>query len=158
LERLGIELIAANSPQARGRCERFLGTWQGRLPQELRLRGIQSLEEANHFLREEWIDFHNRRFTVEAAQPGSAFVPAYGANLEKIFSRQEHRVVSNNNTVRYQRKVLQIERQEFRYSMARCRVQVCEHLDRKLRVYYGPHLVGRYDAQGQLLAEQDQAA
>ena len=67
-------------------------------------------------------------------------------------------MVGNDNTVRYQRKVLQIERQEFRYSMARCRVLVCEHLDGKLSVYYGPHLVGRYDAEGQLLAEQDQAA
>jgi transposase len=158
LEQLGIELIPANSPQARGRCERLYGTWQGRLPQELRLRGITNLAEANRFLREEWIEFHNRRFAVQASQEGTAFVPAYGADLEKIFSRQEHRVVGNDNTVRYQRKLLQIERQDFRYSMARCRVLVCEHLDGKLSVYYGPHLVGRYDAQGQLLAEQDQAA
>lgn len=158
LEQLGIELIAANSPQARGRCERLFGTWQGRLPQELRLRGITSREQANRFLREEFIDFHNRRFSVEAEQEGSGFVPAHGADLEKIFSRQEHRVVGNDNTVRYQRKLLQIERQKFRYSMARCRVLVCEHLDGKLSVYYGPHLVGRYDAQGQFLAEQNQAA
>jgi transposase len=158
LEQLGIELIPANSPQARGRCERLFGTWQGRLPQELRLRGITSLEQANHFLREEFIDFHNRRFSVESEQEGSAFVPAYGADLEKIFSRQEHRVVGNDNIVHYQRKLLQIERQKFRYSMARCRVLVCEHLDGKLSVYYGPHLVGRYDAEGRLLAEQNQAA
>jgi transposase len=158
LEQLGIELIPANSPQARGRCERLFGTWQGRLPQELRLRGIQTLAEANRFLREEWIDFHNRRFAVQASQEGTAFVPAYGANLKKIFSRQEHRVVGNDNTVRYERKVLQIERQEFRYSMARCRVLVCEHLDGKLSVYYGPHLVGRYDAEGQPLAQKNQAA
>lgn len=158
LEQLGVELIPANSPQARGRCERLFGTWQGRLPQELRLRGITTLAEANRFLREEWIAFHNRRFTVEAQQPGSAFVPAYGADLEKIFSRQEHRVVDNDNTVRYRKKVLQIERQEFRYSMARCRVLVCEHLDGTLSLFYGPHLVGRYDATGQRLAQQDQAA
>ena len=158
LEQLGIELIPANSPQARGRCERLFGTWQGRLPQELRLRGITSLEQANRFLREEFIDFHNRRFSVESEQEGSAFVPAYGADLEKIFSRQEHRVVGNDNIVHYQRKLLQIERQKFRYSMARCRVLVCEHLDGKLSVYYGPHLVGRYDAEGRLLAEQNQAA
>ena len=95
---------------------------------------------------------------MESEQQGSAFVAAYGVDLEKIFSRQEHRVVGNDNTVRYQRKVLQIERQEFRYSMARCRVLVCEHLDGKLSIYYGPHLVGRYDAKGQLLAQQNQAA
>jgi transposase len=158
LEQLGVELIPANSPQARGRCERLFGTWQGRLPQELRLREITTLAEANRFLRKEWIDFHNRKFAVKASQEGTAFVPTCGADLEKIFSRQEHRVVGNDNTVRYQRKLLQIERQEFRYSMARCRVLVCEHLDGKLSVYYGPHLVGRYNAKGQLLVQQDQAA
>jgi transposase len=158
LEQLGIELIPANSPQARGRCERLFGTWQGRLPQELRLRGIKTLEEANRFLREEWIGFHNQRFTVEAQQEGTAFVPTFGADLEKIFSRQEYRVVGNDNTVRYERKTLQIERQKFRYSMARCRVLVCEHLDQTLSLYYGPHMVGRYDAQGELLTQQNQAA
>jgi hypothetical protein len=158
LEQLGIELIPAYSPQARGRCERLFGNWQGRLPQELRLRGIRSLEEANRFLREEWVPFHNRRFTVEPQQQGSALVPAHGADLEKIFSRQEPRVVGNDNTVRYRRKVLQIERQEFRYSMARCRVLVCEHLDATITLYYGPHLLGRYDAEGKLLPAQSQAA
>jgi transposase len=158
LEQLGIELIPANSPQARGRCERLFGTWQGRLPQELRLRGITDVDEANHFLREQWIGFHNRRFTVEAQQQGSGFVPALGADLEKIFSRQEFRIVGNDNTVRYRRKRLQIERQKFRYSMARCRVLVCEHLDLSLSVYYGPHLVGRYDPKGQLIPQHDRAA
>jgi hypothetical protein len=85
-------------------------------------------------------------------------VPIFGADLEKIFSRQEHRVVGNDNTVHYRRMTRQIERQEFRYSMARCRVLVCEHLDRTLSLYYGPHLVGRYDAQGQPLTQQNQAA
>lgn len=149
LEQLGIELIAAHSPQARGRCERLFGTWQGRLPQELRLQGMGTLAQANAFLREEWIPFHNRRFTVKSEQEGTAFVPAHGADLDKIFSRQQHRVVANDNTVSYRRKVLQIERQQFRYSMARCRVLVCEHLDSTLSLYYGPHLVGRYDARGQ---------
>ncbi len=158
LEQLGIELIAAHSPQARGRCERLFGTWQGRLPQELRLRGTESLADANRFLREEWVATHNRRFRVEAEQAGTAFVPAHGADLDKIFSRQEHRVVGNDNTVSYRRKRLQIERQSFRYSMARCRVLVCEHLDGKLSLYYGPHLVGRYDAEGELLSPQSQAA
>ena len=53
-----------NPPQARGRCERFFGTWQGRLPQELRLRQITTMETANAFLRTHWIPFHNQNFTV----------------------------------------------------------------------------------------------
>ena len=153
LQQLGIELIAANSPQARGRCERLFGTWQGRLPQELRLHNINSVTEANRFLREYWIGFHNRKFAVEPAQEGTAFVSADGADLNKIFSRQEHRVVQNDNTVHYQRRILQIEKQRFRYSMARCKVLVCEHLDGLISLYYGPHLLGVYDQKGQLLSE-----
>ena len=132
LERLGVELIVAHSPQARGRCERMFGTWQGRLPQELRVRGIGTMAEANRFLQEEWIGFHNDRFTVEPAQAGTAFVPTHGADLEKIFSRQETRVVRADNTVSYRRRILQIEPQKFRYSLAKCRVLVCEHLGREL--------------------------
>lgn len=154
LERLGIELIVAHSPQARGRCERMFGTWQGRLPQELRLRGIRTLEAANRYLREEWIGFANRRFTVAPDQAGTAFTPTDGVDLEKIFSRQENRVVGADNTVRYRRRVLQIEPQKFRTSLAKCRVLVCEHLDGNLSLYYGLHRLGRYDRQGRLLHEE----
>ena len=82
--------------------------------------------EANRFLREEWIGFHNDRFTVEPAQAGTAFVPTHGADLEKIFSRQRTRVVRADNTVSYRRRILQIEPQKFRYSLAQCRMLVCE--------------------------------
>lgn len=159
LEQLGIELIAANSPQARGRCERLFGTWQGRLPQELRLNDLSTLEEANQFLRDYWIPFHNERFTVPADQPGTAFVSADGADLEKIFSRHEQRVVDHDNTLTYYNRHLQIEPQKFRYSMGGCRVLVCEHLDGTLSLHYGPHSLGHYDSKGQLLSgEQSQAA
>ncbi len=73
LRELGVQMIPAYSPQARGRSERNFGTWQGRLPQELRLRGIKSVVEANCFLRDEYIAEFNRRFQVSARQRGSAF-------------------------------------------------------------------------------------
>lgn len=151
LEQLGVELIPANSPQARGRCERLYGTFQGRLPQELRLRGVSSIEDANRFLREIYVPEHNVKFSVVAAQEGTAFVPCTGADLEKIFSHQEERVVGNDNTVVFGKLHLQIVPQTFRFSLARCRVLVCRHLDRTLTVHYGPHRLGRYDPQGLLL-------
>ncbi len=154
LERLGIELIVAHSPQARGRCERMFGTWQGRLPQELRLRGIRTLEEANRYLREEWIASANRRFTVKPAQAGTAFTPVDRIDLDKILFRQENRVVGADNTVRYRRRILQIEPQKFRHSLAKCRVLVCEHLDGNLSLHYGLHHLGRYDRRGRLLHEE----
>ncbi len=80
---LGIELILAYSPQARGRCERIFGTWQGRLPQELRLRGITTVEEANEFLRNDWIAMHDASFSVKAEQTGTAFLPYTGTRTGK---------------------------------------------------------------------------
>jgi transposase len=148
LEQLDIEPIPANSPQARGRCERFFGTWQGRLPQELRSRKITTMAAANEFLRKQWIPYHNRTFTVAAQQIGTAFVPYAGTALNKIFSHQEERIVGNDNTVKFGKVSLQIEPQSFRFSMAKCRVLVCQHLDNTISVYYGPHLVGSYQANG----------
>lgn len=149
LEQLGTEAIPANSPQARGRSERNFGTWQGRLPQELRHRGITTLEAANEFLRKEGIADHNQCFAVPAQQEGTAFVPYAGSDLSKIFSHQEERVVGNDNTVTFGKLSLQIQPQTFRYSLAKCRVLVCQHLDETISLHYGPHLLGRYSAQGE---------
>jgi transposase len=151
LDQVGIELILAYSPQARGRCERLFGTWQGRLPQELRLRQITTVDGANEFLRQEWIGMHDASFSVKAEQTGTAFLPYPGTDLDKIFSQQYDRVIDNDNTVRFDGRCLQIPQQTFRFSMARCRVLVCEHLDQTISVHYGHHVLGRYDAAGQIL-------
>jgi transposase len=151
LGQLGIELILAYSPQARGRCERLFGTWQGRLPQELRLRQITTVEAANEFLRQDWIELHDAHFSVKAEQTGTAFLRYPGNDLDKIFSQQYARVIDNDNTVKFRGGSLQIPKQTFRFSMARCRVLVCEHLDQTISVHYGPHVLGRYDAAGEIL-------
>ena len=153
LHELGIRMIPAYSPQARGRSERNFGTWQGRLPQELRLRGITTVEEANRFLRQEYVAEFNRRFAVTAAQPGSAFLPLRGQDLERVFALQHERVVNRDNTVEFAHRVLQMEKTPWRNTLAGCSVIVYEHLDGALSVGYGPHLVGRFNAQGIALPE-----
>jgi transposase len=153
LHELGIRMIPAYWPQARGRSERNFGTWQGRLPQELRLRGITTVEEANRYLRQEYIAEFNRRFAVRAAQPGSAFLPLQGQDLERIFALQHERVVNRDNTVEIAHRVLQIEKRPWRNTLAGCQVIVYEHPDGMLSVGYGPHLVGRFDAEGIPLAQ-----
>src|ERR671922_2537326 len=100
LRQLGVQMIPAYSPQARGRSERNFGTWQGRLPQELRLHSITTVEEANRFLREHYIAEFNQRFQVPAAQRGNAFIPCRGRHLELVFSVQQTRTVAADNTVR----------------------------------------------------------
>ena len=152
LKELGIPMIPAYSPQARGRGERRFGTWQGRLPQELRLAGITGVEEANRFLRERYIPEINRKFGVAAAEKGHAFVPVRGWDLDRIFSVQTERVVAKDNTVRLANRVWQIGRTPWRGTLANCRVTICEHLDGRVTILYGPHVVARYTAQGQSLA------
>jgi len=148
MRELGVRMIPAYSPQARGRSERSFGTWQGRLPQELRLHGIQTEEAANAFLREHYIGAFNRRFQVASAQPGSAFMPCRAKNLERIFSLQFERTVNRDNTVSFQNLTLQIEPVRWRGTLAGCTVIVHQHLDGTLSLSYGPHSLGRYDERG----------
>jgi transposase len=147
LKELGIEPIPAYSPQARGRSERNFGTWQGRLPQELRIRNIRTTEEANHFLQTRYIQELNRKFAVPCAQTGTAFVPVTHINLDRIFSIQHERIVAKDNTIQFGKRVLQVPSTRFRATLAGCRVTVYEHLDGTLSVGYGPHTVAHFSAQ-----------
>lgn len=159
LRECNIEPIPSYSPQGRGRSERMNGTLQGRLPFEIRLKGIKSPDEANRYLKDFYIPYHNKRFKVKAAQPGTAFVPlARHIDLERIFSIQESRMVNHDNTVHFKNMILQIEPSSFRVSFAKCRVIVHEHIGRTLSISYGPHILGRFDLQGKPLKDQPRRA
>jgi transposase len=148
LAELNIEMIAAYSPQARGRSERNFGTWQGRLPQELELKAITTVEDANRFLRETYIAEFNRRFSVAAAQTGNAFLPVHDKDLELIFSMQHERVAGKDNTVRIANLCLQIERTKWHSTLAGCRVKVYQHFDETFTILYAGRIVGRYSDEG----------
>jgi transposase len=148
LKELGIQMIAAYSPQARGRMERSYGTWQGRLPQELRLAGITMLEEANRFLRERYIGEFNAQFTVKAELPGTAFRKCGRRDLDWVFSIQTERVVANDNTVAIQDRRWQIDKCRWRHSLAGQTVTIHQHLDGAVSIRFGPHVVGRYTEGG----------
>jgi transposase len=148
LRELGVRMIPAYSPQARGRSERNFGTWQGRLPQELRLRGIRTVEAANAFLQEEYIAAFNVRFRVAATQAGSAFTVCRQRDLAGIFSLQFERTVNRDNTVGFQNLSLQIQPVRWRATLEGCTVIVHQHLDGTLSLRYGLHCVGRYNAEG----------
>lgn len=152
LSQLGMEIIPAGSPQARGRMERLWETWQGRLPQEMRVAGIATWEAANAFLTDVWVPFHNRTWTEPPEGEGTAFVPYTGGQLDRILALQHERVVGNDNCIEFEKRRLQIPKSTWRYSFARCRVTVYEHLDGTLSVGYGPHTLGHYTAQGQRLS------
>src|SRR5262250_487253 len=154
LRELGVQMIPAYSPQARGRSERNFSTWQGRLPQELRLHGIRTLEAANRFLREHYSGEFNARFQVPAAQRGSAFVRRSSRDLDLIFALQYQRTVNRDNTVSIQNLRLQIEPVRWRATLAGCTVTVHQHLDGTFTITHGPQHLGHYSAEGVLLENE----
>jgi len=149
LDQLGIDLIAAYSPEARGRSERMFGTLQGRLPQELRLAGITDMAAANRFLAEVYIPAHNRGFREPPAEADSAFVPwANSQSLADILCIQEERTVGNDNTVRYHGRVLQIPADRHRHHYVKCKVRVHHYPDGDLALFHGPRCLARFRDDG----------
>ena len=148
LAQLGVEHIPAYSPEARGRSERMFGTLQSRLPKELAEAGIATIAAANRFLQEVYVPAHNRRFSVPAAEPGSAFVPVAGVALAEILCCQEERVVGHDNTVRFAGLVLQIPPHPWRCHFVRAGVRVHRYPDDSLALFLGPRCIGRYAADG----------
>lgn len=148
LKTLGIRHILARSPEARGRSERAFGTIQGRLPQELRLAGIRTYEEANRYLQQTFVPDFNRRFTVRPALPESAFVPLAGVNLQLLLSIHHHRVVQKDSTVVFGRILLQLPPTSARRNYVRCPVIVHELLAGHLTVTYQGNVIGRFSSDG----------
>jgi len=158
LGQLGVEHIAAYSPQARGRSERLFQTLQDRLVKELALAAITTVEAANRFLREVYLPAHNARFSVPAEQEGSAFVAIPGVDLNEILCIQEERQVGNDNTVRFHCHRLQIPPSPLRAHFVKARVRVRHYHDGTYAVFHGPRCLGRYDAAGVLIDDIRQAA
>jgi transposase len=153
MKELGVQMIPAYSPQARGRSERSFGTWQGRLPQELRLAAITTVEAANAFLRECYIAEFNSRFTAPAREKGTAFRKTARADLHWIFTVQTERVVAKDNTVTMGDQHWQLEKSRFRSSLAGSTVTIHQHLDDAVSIRYGPHVVGRFPAAEKAIPE-----
>jgi transposase len=154
LDHLGVEHIAAYSPQARGRSERLFHTLQDRLTKELALAGITTIEAADVFIREMYIPAHNARFAVAAEQEGSAFVAIPGVDLGEILCVQEERQVGNDNCVSFNRLKLQIPASPLRAHFVKARVKVRQYHDGTHAIFHGPRCLGRYDKKGAFTQEK----
>ena len=148
LKQLGIEHIAAYSPEARGRSERAFQTHQGRLPQELARAGITDMDSANCYLEQVYRECHNREFGVPGRLPGTAYVPRIGGGLPDILCEQHERVVGNDNCVTFEKMSLQIPEDESRYHFVRTKVRVHRYVDATLAIFHGPRKLAAYDANG----------
>lgn len=137
LEELGVEIIYANSAQAKGRVERAWGTFQDRLCSELRLHKISTPHGANHYLLEEFLPKHNRKFAHLAKEPGSAYRTVFkGLDLNNIFCIKEERTVAPDNTISYNSKYYQLLPDEYRISFTKAKVMVHEWLDGSIHIFY----------------------
>ena len=155
MARLGIEMIPAYSPEARGRSERAFGTHQGRLPKELAAAGIRDMESANRYLREVYLPAFNAEFARPAREEGSAFVPcADPAALDDILCEIHERVVGRDNCVRFERLALQLPADRHRPHYVEARVKVRRHADGALSVWHGPRRLARYGPGGERLADE----
>jgi transposase len=150
MKQLGIEMIPAYSPEARGRSERAFGTHQGRLPQELAAAGITLLPAANGYLEEVYRPAFNAEFRQPSLEEGSAFVPWIGGNLDDILCEQYERTVGHDNCVRFEGQVLQIPADRHRCPYVKAKVRVHRYADGTLAVFHGPRKLADYAADGQL--------
>ena len=148
LAQLGITHIPSYSPEARGRMERVFGTLQSRLPPELRLAEIATVEAANRYLKEQFVPDYNARFAVPAAEEGSAFIPYAGRPLDDILCIQESRQVGRDNCVNWNRLALQIPPQRHRHHYVRATVRVHQYPDGRLAIFDGPSCLARFDPDG----------
>jgi hypothetical protein len=158
LDRLGIEHIPAYSPEARGRSERMFGTLQGRLPKELKLAGIDTIEAANRFIREVYLPEHNTRFARPPEVAESGIVSGDPAPLREILCIEQERVVGRDNTVSCNGLRLQLPPSPIRAHFVRARVKLRQYPDGTLAIFHGPRRIGHYDADGQPIESQTMKA
>ena len=155
MKQLGIEMIPAYSPEARGRSERAFGTHQERLPKELALAGITDMAAANAYIQDSYLPAFNAEFAHPSREDGSAFVPCPASvNLDDILCEQVERMVGKDNCVRFDGRVLQLPAVKHRYHYIKAKVKVCRHTDGTLSVFHGPRRLARYDSQGQLIQDE----
>jgi len=148
LAELGIEHIAAYSPEARGRSERAFRTLQDRLIKELALAGIDSVAAANRFIAEVYLPAHNARFAVSPEEPGSAFVPCRPDQWRDVLCVRHDRQVGNDNTVRFEGRTLQIPPSPLRPHFVRAKARLHEYPDGAIALFWGPHRIADFPAKG----------
>ena len=151
MARRGIEMIAAYSPEARGRSERMFRTHQGRLVQELTLAGITDRQGANGYLEEVYRPAFNAQFMQPALAEGSAFVPWTGGDLDDFRCETYERVVGKDHGVAFEGMALQIPQDRHRMHYVKVKVRVHRYPDGRLALFHGPRCLVHFDAKGQLI-------
>jgi hypothetical protein len=150
MKHLGIQMIAAYSPEAQGRSERAFLTHQQRLVKELALQGITDMDAANRYLQRVYLPAYNAEFMQPSLEEGSVFVPWTDNNLDDILCQQDERTVSADNCVSFEGMTLQIPANRYRCHYVRVRVRVHRYTDGSLAIFHGPLKLADYDHKGNI--------
>lgn len=158
MQQLGIEMIPAYSPEARGRSERMFRTHQGRLPNELATHNITTMDAANHYLRKVYQPAFNKEFKQKPLEESSAFIPWVGTHIEDTLCEHHERTVSPDNCVSFDGIILQIPPDKYRCHYVRVKVKVHRYTDGSLAIFHGPRKLADYDENGKLKTKKKEKA
>lgn len=156
MRQLGIEMIPAYSPEARGRSERAFKTHQDRLVKELAVAGITDMKKANTYITDVYMPAHNAEFAVLPEDATSMFVPWAGNQLEDILCEHYDRTVGNDNCIKFDGLVLQIPPDRYRYHYVRVKVKVYRYFNGQLAIFHGPRKLATFDIRGKEIAGKQQ--
>jgi hypothetical protein len=158
MKQIGIEMIPAYSPEARGRSERAFRTHQERLVKELAKAGITEMSQANEYIRNVYLPAYTDEFAIAPEEPVSMFVPWVGTPIEDILCEQHVRQVGNDNCVRFDGMVLQIPQDQYRYHYVKVKVRVHHYPDETLAIFHGHRKLASFNSQGKEVVDADQIA
>ncbi|MEE9910393.1 MAG: ISNCY family transposase [Deltaproteobacteria bacterium] len=159
MQQLGVTMIPAYSPEARGRSERMFRTHQDRLVKELALQDITTMEAANRYIKKVYLPAYNREFKRKPLEEGTAFIPWIGGHLEDILCEHHERTVTPDNCISFEGITLQIPPDKYRCHYVRARVNVHRYMDGSLAILHGPRKLADYDEKGNLKKKKkDKAA
>jgi len=158
MHQLGIQMIPAYSPEARGRSERVFRTHQDRLVKELAAAGITEMQKANKYIARVYMPAYNAEFAIVPEEPASMFVPWVGIALEDILCEQYERTVGNDNCVRFDGLVLQIPQDRYRCHYVRMKLLVHRYPNNTVSLFYGPRKLASYDTKGKEISSKQKAA
>jgi hypothetical protein len=158
MRHLGIEMIPAYSPEARGRSERAFRTHQERLVKELAKAEITEMTQANDYIRAVYMPAHNDEFAITPEETATVFVPWVGTPIEDILCEQYIRQVGNDNCVRFDGLVLQIPQDQYRYHYVKVKVRVHRYPNGTLAIFHGPRKLAAYNSMGKEVLNTDRKA
>lgn len=158
MRQLGIEMIPAYSPEARGRSERAFRTHQDRLVKELALAGITEMNEANAYMRDVYLPAFNDEFAVPPEESASMFVSWAGAPIQDILCEQYERIVGNDNCVKFDALTLQIPSDKYRFHYVKVKVRVHRYPNGTLAIFHGHRKLASFNSRGKEVSIIDKKA